>query len=398
MNLSRNNEKLLKELVAKIELPASAYEKSVNRYEDLGSWLGREDSTCADNDPHVFPQGSFILGTAIRPLHEEEEYDLDLACCLKSGITNQSHSQQELKRLIGHELELYRKARNIQNSLDEKHRCWRLEYQDNMSFHMDIVPCIPKSEAEKQKLSASLESFGSLNEDLRADVSSLAVGITDDRESQYKTKPSNWLISNPEGYAKWFDFRKQLYLKERQHFVLESAQVDPVPNESEKTPLQQVIQILKRHRDSMFQDNTDSKPISVIITTLVADGYKGTGTLVDTLKDALKTLADFRELGSNFVLNPVNPEENFADKWDDPQYAHLELEQNFRDWVTSANQDFSFYFNSDSPILIADSLNEKFNLNISEESIKEALGISSQQQSPAVITAPSVKPWLKKRG
>jgi hypothetical protein len=35
-----------------------------------------------------------------------------------------------------------------------------------------------------------------------------------------------------------------------------------------KTPLQQAVQILKRHRDMMFADDPEHKPISVIITTL----------------------------------------------------------------------------------------------------------------------------------
>lgn len=397
MKQFRNNEKLLQELVAKLELPPSAYEKSVKRYDDLGEWLGREGSACADNDPHVFPQGSFRLGTAIRPLHEDEEYDLDLACCLTSGITNQSHSQQDLKMLIGAELESYRKARAIQKNLDEKHRCWRLEYQDDISFHMDIVPCIPKSEAEKHSLFTSLESYGNLNEDLRSNVTALAVGVTDDRERFYPYKPSEWLISNPEGYAKWFDNQKYL-ARQSLTMALETAQVDQVPDHTKKMPLQQVIQILKRHRDSMFQDNPDSKPISVIITTLVAGGYKGTNSLVDTLQNALTTLSRFSQLGSKVVPNPVNPQENFADKWGDPKYANLWLEQNFRDWVESVNQDFSFYLNSDNPVDIADALSEKFSLNVSEESVKEALGILSQQPAPAIITSPSAKPWLNKKG
>lgn len=392
MNQSRNNEKLLQELVAKVELPPNAYEKSVKRYQDLGEWLGREGSSCANNDPHVFPQGSFRLGTAIRPLQEGEEYDLDLACCLRYGITNQSHSQEELKKLIGDELESYRKARGIQKKLDEKHRCWRLEYQDDISFHMDIVPCIPKNEAEKKSLTMSLESNGLLNESFRYDVAALAVGITDDRERLYQHKHSEWLISNPEGYAKWFDSKNSV--KQGLTLLLEKAQVDQVPHHGQKTPLQQVIQILKRHRDSMFQDNPDSKPISVIITTLVADGYNGTSSLVETLQNALISLNGFLQLGSNNVPNPVNPQENFADKWDDLKYSHLRLAQNFRNWVTSVNQDFLFYLNSYSAIDIADSLTEKLNLNLSEEIVKDLLGITAQQQAPAIITPTSVKPWL----
>lgn len=395
MTQNRNNEKLLQDLVAKLELPQSAYDKSVKRYEDLGSWLGRDESSCAENDPHVFPQGSFRLGTAIRPLHENEEYDLDLACCLREGVTNQSHSQKELKHLIGYELALYRKARGIRKELDEKHRCWRLEYQDDISFHMDIVPCIPKNDAEKQSLSERLESYGRLNEGLRQDVSSLAVGITDDTMRFYEFKPSTWMISNPEGYARWFDSRKKYTPEER--LILEKAQVDQVPENGDKTPLQQVIQILKRHRDSMFEHDSECKPISVIITTLVADGYDGSRTIVDTLKKALNTLSRFSQLGSGVVPNPVNPEENFADKWDKDEYQHLQLQRNFDNWVERVNSDFSFYFNSESAEAIADSISEAFKLDFSEDRVIKALGLSNHQVgAPSIITSAETKPWCKR--
>jgi hypothetical protein len=74
---------ILKNVLELIELPPSAYEKAKKRYDDLGEWFGRDESIVKNNDPHVFPQGSFRLGTAIRPLDEKEEYDLDLACKLR---------------------------------------------------------------------------------------------------------------------------------------------------------------------------------------------------------------------------------------------------------------------------------------------------------------------------
>ena len=77
---------LLEKMVELLELPDSAYQKAKDRYEDIGEYLGRDKSLCHDNDPHIFPQGSFRLGTAIRPLDESEEYDLDIACNLSKDI------------------------------------------------------------------------------------------------------------------------------------------------------------------------------------------------------------------------------------------------------------------------------------------------------------------------
>ena len=89
----RNNEQLLNELVETLDLPDSAYEKAVKRYDDIGNWFGRPESSCVDNEPHIFPQGSFRLGIAIRPISGKEEYDLDLACNLRKGVSPQTHSQ-----------------------------------------------------------------------------------------------------------------------------------------------------------------------------------------------------------------------------------------------------------------------------------------------------------------
>ena len=88
---------ILEHMTELLELPDSAYDKARRRYDDLGEWFDREDSTVSVTNPHIFPQGSFRLGTAIRPLDESEEYDLDLACKLQNGISNDSYTQKELK-------------------------------------------------------------------------------------------------------------------------------------------------------------------------------------------------------------------------------------------------------------------------------------------------------------
>ena len=89
---------LLESLIELLKLPDLAYESAVKRYNDLGEWFDRDESSCRENDPHIFPQGSFRLGTAIRPLNGNESYDLDLACNLQAGINSQSHSQERIRR------------------------------------------------------------------------------------------------------------------------------------------------------------------------------------------------------------------------------------------------------------------------------------------------------------
>lgn len=56
--------------------------------------------------------------------------------------------------------------------------------------------------------------------------------------------------------------------------MLLAESVRAVPKyQSNKTPLQRAVQILKRHRDIMFAGDED-KPVSIIITTLAAKAYQ----------------------------------------------------------------------------------------------------------------------------
>jgi hypothetical protein len=76
----------LEALAEVIEIPDSAYKRAESRYNDLGEWFGRDDSSCVAFGPEVFPQGSFLLGTVTRPTSDDGDYDLDLAIKLTEGI------------------------------------------------------------------------------------------------------------------------------------------------------------------------------------------------------------------------------------------------------------------------------------------------------------------------
>lgn len=392
------NSVVLQHLIDLLDLPDSAYEKAKVRYDDLGKWFDREESRCSLFSPHIFPQGSFRLGTAIRPLNNAEEYDLDLACKLRAGITKASHSQKELKTLIGADLEEYRKFRGIQAPLDEKHRCWRLEYQDDLSFHMDIVPGIPEEELQRTQIKESMIRGGE-SDILSEQVTQLAMSITDDRHPHYNQKSNNWLISNPEGYARWFEGRMRLgeaYLQERA--MEKAAKIDDLQYFQWKTPLQRSIQLLKRHRDEMFKGNSDSKPISVIITTLAARAYNGESEVGSAMKTILRDMERLINTTTPRVPNPVNPAEDFADRWAMPKYKHLRLKENFKLWLTAAQADFSVIANSEDASFIVKQANQKFALTLNEEALGESLGISD---APNIYlpkehrVQDSSKPWQK---
>jgi hypothetical protein len=391
----------LNEVAEKLELPDSAYEKAEVRYKDLGSWLCRDNSSCRGFSPHIFSQGSFRLGTANRPLNSKEEYDLDLACNLEEGISKLSYSQAELKNLLGNELELYRIARGIKEELEEKKRCWRLEYADEIKFHMDIVPSIPESEDQRRIIKKSI-LYESNNEFLADSVSELTVSITDNTHPDYFKISNNWNISNPEGYTRWFESRMKLayQLLEERAKLLKSATIDKIPNYKWKTPLQMCVQLLKRHRDIMFEGDPDIKPISIIITTLTARAYQGENDLESTVLSVLGKIGSLVYSKSPRVPNPVNPSEDFTDKWNTKEGRELRLEENFWKWLTQAQIDFDKMCSSQNADYLAEQSIEKFAIKMDKTELAKKLDIS---YSSINIVAPKhheitekPKPWQEK--
>ena len=386
---------LLESMIEILELPYSAYEKAKERYDDIGEWLSRDKSLCAGYNPHIIPQGSFRFGTAIRPLDEAEEYDLDLACKLRTGFTKALFTQEALKILIGQEIEGYRNFRGIKSPTNEKHRCWRLDYQDDLSFHMDIVPCIPEEISRQNLIFESMKSTG-LHETLANSIAQDSVSITDNRLPNYRNISNEWLISNSEGYAKWLESRMKQGLCESKYFA--KGQVDDIPLYKRKTPLQRAVQILKRHRDQMFRDNKDSKPISIIITTLAARAYQGELDIQAALATILSQMGNNVESKYPRVKNPVNPPEDFADRWSMPQYKHLNLEQNFWNWLTQAQADFEIIGSSDDVRFISEQIMQKYSLNLDSSSLRKKLGLSSATISVVTpkkhsIPAEPASPW-----
>lgn len=388
---------IIEALVAALEIPPSYYEKAHDRYKDLGDWFCRKESTTYSYNPRIYGQGSFRLGTVIRPLHEKESYDLDIGCRLEAGITKDTHSQEALKKLVGDELEAYRLARQIEQTLEEMHRCWRLEYADELPFHMDVVPSIPEGMTKRASLAEAMVKFG-LARNLAEDVSHHSGNITDNRNPNYRLIDEDWNISNSEGYAIWFKSRLATAPKhmEKVASMAKQAEVEELPTWKWKTPLQKAIQILKRHRDSMFASQPDSKPISIIITTLAAAAYRGEEDVASALERILTDMDSYVLPTVPRVPNPVNSNEDFADKWHEQKYAHLNLEGNFKKWLQQARNDFKNIDKLTTEEEIQKFTDKKFALRIPQAEIAKILPfLPKDYQNIQIITEKPARPWCK---
>jgi hypothetical protein len=156
---------------------------------------------------------------------------------------------------------------------------------------------------------------------------------------------------------------------------------------------------MKRHRDIMFVDYPDRKPISIIVTTLAARAYKGEADLSEAMHKCLTDMGGLINPKSPRVPNPVNPEEDFADKWDKPEGRAKKLEENFWAWLEQARSDFEVISGTRDTNFIEAQAMQKFGSRLNTTDLRRKLGFTA----PAVITSPKshtiveapAKPWKR---
>lgn len=331
---------LLENIGQVLDITETQHELVEQRYTAVANQLSKEGSRLSVYKPEILPQGSFLLGTMIRPIMEEDELDVDLVCRLTGK--NIDWAQINLKHEVRYQL--IDNNDNYKRMLDEEgNRCWTLIYADE-KFHLDILPALV---GNNNHVNLSERSYSNLD---KTDLENISLRITDKREHNYSTEtnPNYWLKSNPFGYAAWFKERSNINTLRT---VLLSESITPLPGfKKVKNPLIRVVQILKRHRDIMFGGD-DDKPISIIITTLAAKAYNKETNVIDALVNILNNMHLYMKRVYSekhgkeiwWISNPVNDEENFADRWPNEK----QKEDNFFSWLEKAKTDFGTLQNMD---------------------------------------------------
>lgn len=260
-----------------------------------------------DTDWQVYPQGSVRLGTVVRPSNKAD-YDLDVV--VRSSKPKEKLTQTELKSEVGDVIKSFAKAEASGDSpptgCDEGGRCWTIAYPD---VHVDWLPAIGDPEARQ----------GS------------GILITD-------RKLTRWQFGDPKAYSDWF--QQQQIMSEvlfRKSALAAAANVDveDIPDDEVRTTLHRLAQTLKIHRNEMFAKDPRFQPPSIILTHLAALSYSG-GNLIDELANAadhLPTLMKKTPTGLWVLENPMQPKENFADRWTDEHQAK------FLTWIGKLRRD-----------------------------------------------------------
>lgn len=331
----------------KLDISPSKYKQAIERFSSMKLHLEQGNYPGTFQVPEVYLQGSFKLGTEIRPFKnsKDADYDIDLVC--KLGQLKQSILPSIVKSQVGDRI----KENGTYTRLldDEGKRCWTLNYaeEDGIGFHMDILPSVTES-----SFLARQHSIAATNKDQDGNFT--------------------WTTSNPKGFAEWFyekngvAFDREKLIQKQQVFNNQRNlynSVDDVPNIHVKTPLQRAIQLLKRHRDVRFTQSEieDYKPISMVISVLAARCYQNETTIYDTLRSMISILSQHsHQISNSFVFNdyyarntytqitrtsdgewviqnPTNPEENFADRWHEDNNARANA---FFQWVAWLREDF----------------------------------------------------------
>jgi hypothetical protein len=268
---------ILSALVHKLEISPDEYKKAESIAADLAYHLANHQGIKARN-PQLYIQGSFRLGTVVKPIDSTQKFDVDIVCVLaadsKSTITKKELKEEVGKALQSHPVLGYK--------FKPKPRCWSIEV-DNV-FKIDVVPGIPNLDSQNG-----------------------GILIQDKDEVR-------WQETNPKAYFKWFDEKRKRLLVVKNNV---KDAVDMTHLESERRmPLQIAVQILKRMRDIHFKDRPDLKPSSIVITTIAANSYNGEPDVLSALNSIICKMPtyesgeiDISYEGENFA-NGLSGEEN----------------------------------------------------------------------------------------
>ena len=333
---------VLEELAKNLDITDTEDAAIRESYNAVGEFLAKEGTLLDKYEVEIFPQGSFNLGTIIRPVKEGDDLDIDLVCELKSKEPN--WTQYDVKQQVGNRL---KESKRYKNLLDEEgRRCWTLLYRDDaptttQKYHMDILPSI----VDKNYKTIVREMY-SAKELSESDYNKAAIRITDKDSPDYKISP--------------------IRVESR---LFASEDVKPLPaKRKEKTTLQRVVQLLKRHRDIHYAGD-DDKPISIIITTLAARAYDGEKDLTSAFRNVVAKMRNYIETRMvdgkeiKWVPNPVNSQENFADKWpESPRKQRL-----FYEWLDKLEANIHNIVSSNDRLLLERHFSDSFGKEMSQK-------------------------------
>lgn len=209
-----------------------------------------------------FVQGSYAMGTPVRPVREADEFDVDVVLSLRLGDAagNLPNSKTTLGWLAGR----LRGSKNYAEKAEVRKRCVRINYAGE--FHLDMVPVTPVP--------------------------------GQDPILYLPDKAGYWIKTNPKGFTLWFDGK-----------------------ESESGGrLKRVVKYLKWWRSAVAPRRV--KATSVILTTLLANHAARGSSNAEMLVGTMESLGEWLSVCAEKprIPNPSLPESDLAEKWTEKEF------------------------------------------------------------------------------
>ncbi len=394
-----DRQKDILKLIADVDITFSMFKNAESKYNALSCYLGRH----IELNTNIYAQGSFALGTVVRPIKDgkDADYDLDFIC--EVDIDKNEIDASLLRSIIENALsdgELYG------GKMEVSDECITIHYaeENGVGFSIDIVPATHESRENKKRLAGKTD---------RPDLIEDSIAIPMGTIGRYE-----WITNNPKGFKKWFEEINKPFLEySRQNIrksILETKgdynTVEEIPDEVLRSSVQRAIQILKRNRDLFYQKFSDLKPNSAIINVLVANVAKGCAPDIGALdllelvlndlsecakvfydiqheKNTLKSKTICKQNGDWYIANPANPEDNLANKWN----VDSSIVDKFFLWVDAARNDLVNSMELEDSEFRA-VIESAFGQDIVQKSWGDKYG--SKKATP--ITGAS-KPWQRRR-
>ncbi|QTF93165.1 hypothetical protein [Halomonas sp. BM-2019] len=303
----------------------------------------------------IMTQGSVSTKTLIRSPNGGEKFDIDAVCKVDISLI-EADDPMSFFESIGQALE--------ELEAQAKRRCWYIPF-NRQPFYLEFTPSVPLNTITAQ----TLQSMALRYHASRYGETALAV---------VDTPTQGWKTSNSAGMSQWVNDTAERRLI--QSIVMEAyandraeASVAPVPDQTVDITdtLRVAIRLFKRHRDMCARRgviDAATKPISVIIVTLLTSCYEGLADLGRSFEHPIELLDELAALMPHLVLkldgkyrvdNPTVEGENFAEKWNDDDGERY---RSFMTWSKTLSADLKTILALTDPQTISKRVREVFGI------------------------------------
>ncbi len=354
-----------------LDLSPTMEKNARDKYDALSKYL---DEHGLDSD--FYPQGSFLIGTTIRPYRDgkEHDYDLDVLAVLKRK--KEDTDAKSVKNDVGN---CIKESGIYSDKLEKEDRnCWTLKYAevaDGVGFSLDIVPSVDEDISIKSDIIYSGVSYSNAER---------TVAITNKESSFY-----DWLTSNPLGFGDWFleisnqhlttEMKSEQYKNFPYDMRMVFASAEKIPVYYYRSNLQKAVQFIKRHRDIYYDRSklSGDKPSSILISALVADSIKNASFL--SVSDIISAFIlgfsnkSISLMQDDRILNPVDLRENLIERYTASRLRNMDK------WVLALKE----LMNIEDERDFQKSIHNDINTRVFSEAF----------ETPTIITP--AKPWKK---